>query len=63
MQPQQVTVENLRRVFKVYNSDTSLLLRRFYFSIMAYGSTPYVGMVPKKSDGHIKSAQTTHLKC
>ena len=22
---------------------------------MAYGSTPYVGMVPKKNGGHIKS--------
>ena len=25
--------------------------------IMAYGSMPYVGMVPKKNGGHIKSAQ------
>ena len=24
--------------------------------IMAYGSTPYVGMTPKKNGGHIKSA-------
>ena len=26
---------------------------------MAYGSTPYVGMAPKKNGGHIKSAQMT----
>ena len=31
--------------------------------IMAYGSTPYVGMAPKKNGGHIKSAQMTCLKC
>ena len=31
--------------------------------IMAYGSTPYVGMVPKKNGGHIKSAQITRSKC
>ena len=30
--------------------------------IMAYGSTPYVGMAPKKSGGHIKSAQMTRSK-
>jgi len=30
---------------------------------MAYGSMPYVGMVLKKSGGHIKSAQMTHSKC
>ena len=33
------------------------------FHIMAYGSTPYVGMAPKKNGGHIKSAQMTHSKC
>ena len=27
--------------------------------IMAYGSTPYVGMTPKKNGGHNKSAQMT----
>ena len=26
-----------------------------YYVIMAYGSTPYVGMTPKKNGGHIKS--------
>ena len=31
--------------------------------IMAYGSTPYVGMAPKKNGGHIKSAQMTRSKC
>ena len=31
--------------------------------IMAYGSTPYVGMTPKKNGGHIKSAQMTRSKC
>ena len=29
--------------------------------IMAYGSTPYVGMTPKKNGGHIKSAQTRNV--
>ena len=28
-----------------------------------YGSTPYVGMAPKKNGGHIKSAQMTRSKC
>jgi len=28
-----------------------------------YGSTPYVGMAPKKIGGHIKSAQMTRSKC
>ena len=31
--------------------------------IMAYGSTPYVGMTPKKNGRHIKSAQITRSKC
>ena len=31
--------------------------------IMAYGSTPYVGMAPKKNGGHIESAQMTRSKC
>ena len=31
--------------------------------IMVYGSTPYVGMTPKKNGGNIKSAQMTHSKC
>ena len=31
--------------------------------IMAYGSTPYVGMTPPKNGGHIKSAQMTRSKC
>ena len=31
--------------------------------IMAYGSTPYVEMTPKKNGGHIKSAQMTRSKC
>ena len=30
---------------------------------MAYSSTPYVGMTPKKNGGHIKSAQMTRSKC
>ena len=30
---------------------------------MAYGSTPYVGMVPKKNGSHIKIAQMTCWKC
>ena len=34
-----------------------------FFIIMAYGSTPYVGMAPKKNGGHIKSAQITRSKC
>ena len=34
-----------------------------YSIIMAYGSTPYVGMTPKKNGGHIKSAQMTRSKC
>ena len=33
------------------------------YVIMAYGSTPYVGMAPKKNGGHIKSAQMTRSKC
>ena len=32
-------------------------------NIMAYGSTPYVGMTPKKNGGHNKSAQMTRSKC
>ena len=38
------------------------------FIIMAYGSTPYVRMAPKKNKktkkngSHIKSAQMTHFK-
>ena len=32
-------------------------------NIMAYGSTPYVGMTPKKNGRHIKSAQITRSKC
>ena len=32
-------------------------------TIMAYGSTPYVEMTPKKNGGHIKSAQMTRSKC
>ena len=32
-------------------------------TIMAYGSTPYVGMTPKKNGGHIQSAQMTRSKC
>ena len=31
--------------------------------IMAYGSTPYVGMTPEKNGGHIQSAQMTRSKC
>ena len=31
--------------------------------IMAYGSTPYVGMTPKKNGDHIESAQMTRSKC
>ena len=31
--------------------------------IMAYGSTPYVGMTPEKNGGHNKSAQLTRSKC
>ena len=31
--------------------------------IMAYGSTPYVGMAPNKNGGHIKSAHMTRSKC
>ena len=31
--------------------------------IMAYGSTPYVGMALKKNGDHIKSAQMTRSKC
>ena len=34
-----------------------------YLTIMAYGSTPYVGMTPKKNGRHIKSAQITRSKC
>ena len=33
-----------------------------YIIIMAYGSTPYVGMVLKKNGGHIKSAPMTCSK-
>ena len=32
-------------------------------NIMAYGSTPYVGMAPKKNGGHIKSAKMARSKC
>ena len=31
--------------------------------IMAYGSTPYVGMTPNKNGGHNKSVQMTRSKC
>ena len=31
--------------------------------IMAYGSTPYVGMASNKNGGHIKSAHMTYSKC
>ena len=34
-----------------------------WLNIMAYGSTPYVGMTPKKNGRHIKSAQITPSKC
>ena len=34
-----------------------------FVTIMAYGSTPYVGMTPKKNGGHIQSAQMTRSKC
>ena len=30
---------------------------------MVYGSTPYVGMAPKKNGTHIKNAQMTRSKC
>ena len=33
------------------------------YTIMAYGSTPYVGMAPNKNGGHIKSAHMTRSKC
>ena len=33
------------------------------YIIMAYGSTPYVGMTPKNNGGHIQSAQMTRSKC
>ena len=32
------------------------------YKIMAYGSTAYVGMTPKKNGGHIKNAQMTRMK-
>ena len=35
----------------------------YFVYIMAYGSTPYVGMIPEKNGGHIKSAQMTRSKC
>ena len=38
-------------------------MKQSYMHIMAYGSTPYVGMTPKKNGGHIKSAQMTRSKC
>ena len=44
-----------------------LLFEGGYYSramfIMAYGSTPYVGMTPPKNGGHNKSAQMTRYKC
>ena len=36
---------------------------QFATVIMAYGSTPYVGMTLKKNGGHNKSARMTHSKC
>jgi len=44
------------------NSRLNLVLKDKLY-IMAYGSTPYVGMTPKKNGGHIKSAQMTRSKC
>ena len=42
------------------HADGQLLSQK---NIMAYGSTPYVGMTPKKNGGHIQSAQMTRSKC
>ena len=50
---------------KHLKGDKWVLIKEMYniVSIMAYGSMPYVGMVPKKNAVHIKSAQMTRLKC
>ena len=47
---------------------SSALATKFFthvvaYTIMAYGSTPYVGMSPKKNGSHIKSAQMARSKC
>ena len=64
-------VHRQRRMERLSNTEMALCIccelctcryhRRAF--IMAYGSTPYVGMVPKKNGGHIKSAQMTRSKC
>ena len=38
------------------SSQSSLNITIKSKNIMAYGSTPYVGMAPKKNGGHVKSA-------
>ena len=67
--------QNIQRLYLLnekYNNGTHIkhriddsLFRYIHFNrnIMAYGSTPYVGMTPKKNSGHIKSAQMTCSKC
>ena len=44
-------------------SPTLVVKTEICLFIMAYGSTPYVGMAPKKNGAHIKSAQMTRSKC
>ena len=34
-----------------------------WYYIVAYGNTPYVGMIPEKMAATIKGAQLTHSKC
>ena len=52
------TLGLLKLVFFTYKG-----ARKLQTSIMAYGSTPYVGMAPPKKWRHIKSAQMTRPKC
>ena len=44
-------------------AEVSLACETIEQYIMAYSSTPYVGMAPKKNGGHIKSEQMTRSKC
>ena len=60
--PERLTkLENMKQK-KTDHGETLVTYISTGDSIMAYGSTPYVGMNPQ-NDGHNKSAQMTHSKC
>ena len=55
------TVTTIRMVFRKLLSN--IVGKGMCKLIMAYSSTPYVGMAPNKNGGHIKSAHMTRSKC